>query len=666
MNNKPLSLQELRKLIFENNYIIPEVDKNDKDNKVKPKFSLKDLYEKLTEEEKKLVANEVQFALKNGYSSKLNFSSGKKNPNALKYFVTELALLYKNDENKEKVYSTLLSIFYNENFFYHISRKIGGFATTNNNEEKVKDIVRNSLIGDSSRVSKDIKVKEGSLKAALESYSQNEGSFYNYLFTTSVKAAQNMANREFTTSQTVVNSDGQKVTQRVLRPIDYMSQQVGGDDESDGKELGDTIAKDGDDLNTDKSIDNSLMKKIYRAMISFGKFVLQKDGTEKQLRIFELYFDNDVKDTKNIYKIMSDEGFYGDTHNVSLEKNKNHTTGINDITTNKSRMNDLFISYIEDGYLDDYILRTLGTHTNFKNSINKEWNFLTSFGKKDKNVAKLINPVDSIDSVDSVDSIDNIEGIKSVEMSDVQKNFLEFGKILINTMDDVREEAKKMYLQVFDLYFVDGIHSATNLVKAMNKAGYKFDINDVSPINNIVKKIHKLFITAAQDGLLDKYMTKRLGKPTNYKSDIIKQIKNSWSMFHENIIPELTRVHILLEEAKLKFSQIENAYNKFNAVSNEIGKIYLNEGNEVATLNLFEHIKEFVENATRALIELKEDLKSIHNIAYEIMDTHPKIAEDIESTIQPMISSMLHFPIKLKGLLGRIDGSYNPLGAFGL
>ncbi len=101
-------------------------------------------------------------------------------------------------------------------------------------------------------------------------------------------------------------------------------------------------------------------------------------------------------------------------------------------------------------------------------------------------------------------------------------------------------------------------------------------------------------------------------------------------------------------------------------MSNEIGKIYLNEGNEVATLNLFEHIKEFVENATRALIELKEDLKSIHNIAYEIMDTHPKIAEDIESTIQPMISSMLHFPIKLKGLLGRIDGSYNPLGAFGL
>ncbi len=118
---------------------------------------------------------------------------------------------------------------------------------------------------------------------------------------------------------------------------------------------------------------------------------------------------------------------------------------------------------------------------------------------------------------------------------------------------------------------------------------------------------------------------------------------------------KIDRAKMLAETTKERFEKIVNTYEAFDKIINN----NLHEGFEVDTLNLYDHLKSFVENATLALREISTDLHEMFNIAGEIHAEFPDISKDIETTASTMINTLFDYPNQLKSLLQRVGSKYN-------
>jgi len=114
-------------------------------------------------------------------------------------------------------------------------------------------------------------------------------------------------------------------------------------------------------------------------------------------------------------------------------------------------------------------------------------------------------------------------------------------------------------------------------------------------------------------------------------------------------------------DVKEKLEKLEEFYNKiYKSLLN------LNEGSEVDTLDMFTHVKSFVEEATKIIHALYGEIHNIENVAYEISGEYKNIADDISQVVDPIIEQLELWPNKLQAMLGRIRMSYNPQRAYGL
>ncbi len=182
----------------------------------------------------------------------------------------------------------------------------------------------------------------------------------------------------------------------------------------------------------------------------------------------------------------------------------------------------------------------------------------------------------------------------------------------------------------------------------------------------MVKNIHKWFITAAEDGLLDKYMSSKTGEQTDYQNTVGKQTSHSWSMFKENMIPINEKLNIIVQESQLKLNMINEAYDNILALSYKIDKNIMEEGYQVGTKDFYEHVKYYIENSATALEELRKNLKEVYKSAYDVLAEFPDLANDISTTIEPMLTNIIYMPEKLKALMSRVRKNYNPKSAFGI
>lgn len=114
-------------------------------------------------------------------------------------------------------------------------------------------------------------------------------------------------------------------------------------------------------------------------------------------------------------------------------------------------------------------------------------------------------------------------------------------------------------------------------------------------------------------------------------------------------------------DVKEKLEKLEEFYNKIYK-----SLLKINEGSEVDTIDMFTHVKAFVEEATKIIYALYGEIHKIENVAYEISGEYKNIAEDISQVIDPIIEQLELWPHKLQAMLGRIRISYNPTSAYGL
>jgi len=119
-----------------------------------------------------------------------------------------------------------------------------------------------------------------------------------------------------------------------------------------------------------------------------------------------------------------------------------------------------------------------------------------------------------------------------------------------------------------------------------------------------------------------------------------------------------------LKEAK----EIKNKIESLNCLYEKFERAFslLNEGSEVDTLDMFTHVKSFVEESIKVIHALYGEIHNIENVAYEISGEYKNIADDISQVVDPIIEQLELWPHKLQAMLGRIRMSYNPQRAHGL
>lgn len=451
-NNNLKSIEELRKIIFEDfSSDLSELDvidtntPNDSSSEIgtidkssATEAALNSLYAKVPLKDQAKVNAAIETAKNNGRAS-LTFSSAiqSKHLEAFKYFASKLAVEYQQTKD-ENVYKALLTAFYDKAFFYQVTKSIMSFETLKGAKEKFDDIVVNALVGNGRGT--DSMASIGSLKHSLRTYDITAGAggkaFTYYLLFNTQRNAINLANSEFTETRPVKDADGNITYDRKLKPISYMSDKLGGDDED--STIGDTI--DSPEYGTEKVVNDRLTKKVHDKMIEWGKLILENYGTPKQVRLFELYFMHHVTDSKSIFSIMKDEGFYTDEH--TKEIGKNQTTGLNDITTNKARINETLAEFIGKGELDDFIRQELGAHTNFASSMNnakrKRWSmFYESIIPEDVYAEIMLSEVkEKFENINSLYDKLNIYFSKINESSDDTSELMNSITLFINNSSE--------------------------------------------------------------------------------------------------------------------------------------------------------------------------------------------------------------------------------------
>ncbi len=121
-------------------------------------------------------------------------------------------------------------------------------------------------------------------------------------------------------------------------------------------------------------------------------------------------------------------------------------------------------------------------------------------------------------------------------------------------------------------------------------------------------------------------------------------------------------VEKLLSEIEVRFNKMNNIHSKMSVMVKQ-----LNEGSEVDVLDLFDHVKQYVDNCLVALSELHEDL---NYLTYGIGDTigreYPDIRVAIEKTTSPIIDAIQLYPGQLKTMLHQVRIKYNPTRSYGI
>lgn len=157
----------------------------------------------------------------------------------------------------------------------------------------------------------------------------------------------------------------------------------------------------------------------------------------------------------------------------------------------------------------------------------------------------------------------------------------------------------------------------------------------------------------------------------NYFENIITLLEeefilNTTSFYNESEEPEWTEYALeILKESNEKFAKMEKIYNKLKNIKKSINEGY--DGNyNVDVLDLFEHIKGFVEESQKIISVLFDEVYKIENVAYNIHKDYPLVATELDKTVQPIIKNLEEWPNKLSIMLRDVRQKYNPTNAYGL
>ena len=116
-------------------------------------------------------------------------------------------------------------------------------------------------------------------------------------------------------------------------------------------------------------------------------------------------------------------------------------------------------------------------------------------------------------------------------------------------------------------------------------------------------------------------------------------------------------------ENKIKF--ITKIYNQFNEINTMLNEDY--DGNyNVDVVDLFEQVKQFVEESNRIISALYDEVHKLDNVAYSVQGEYPSISETISSSISPIVEKLEEWPNKLNFMLRSVRQKYNPTNAYGL
>lgn len=225
---------------------------------------------------------------------------------------------------------------------------------------------------------------------------------------------------------------------------------------------------------------------------------------------------------------------------------------------------------------------------------------------------------------------------------------------VIEYVDNVlRSGRSKKAADVWNLAFVQQIGTEATADKLGMSRG---------AVDKMINDIKRLINTKLDD--FKTHLGQELGRDVHFPND---KFNPSVTALREikAIIAKL-----VLESSINRLSKINEVYSRLNLVMNRIDESYaaghMGEGQEVATMDLFQRIKQFVDNATAALNEIGIDLHEIHTIASDIQMEYPEIAKELEKTVSPMIDTMFEYPNKLRTMLQHARMRYNPTRAYGL
>ncbi len=117
----------------------------------------------------------------------------------------------------------------------------------------------------------------------------------------------------------------------------------------------------------------------------------------------------------------------------------------------------------------------------------------------------------------------------------------------------------------------------------------------------------------------------------------------------------LISIDDFINESKESIDQIKKVYSIIHQSYN-----LLNEGDQVATADLFHEIKMFVDATIGRIKELNLDMHEMYRITDSIGLDYPQISQILAGTIEPMMNDIMALIPKLNTMLTRVRISYNP------
>jgi DNA-directed RNA polymerase specialized sigma24 family protein/preprotein translocase subunit Sss1 len=141
---------------------------------------------------------------------------------------------------------------------------------------------------------------------------------------------------------------------------------------------------------------------------------------------------------------------------------------------------------------------------------------------------------------------------------------------------------------------------------------------------------------------------------------------DSTSFYKESENPDwIEYSQFILNESENKISFITKIYNQFNEINTMLNEDY--DGNyNVDVVDLFEQVKQFVEESNRIISALYDEVHKLDNVAYSVQGEYPSISETISSSISPIVEKLEEWPNKLNFMLRSVRQKYNPTNAYGL
>lgn len=123
---------------------------------------------------------------------------------------------------------------------------------------------------------------------------------------------------------------------------------------------------------------------------------------------------------------------------------------------------------------------------------------------------------------------------------------------------------------------------------------------------------------------------------------------------------------LFTEIAQNRISKIQNIYNQFNEITSLLNEGGYDGNYNIDAMDLFDQIKGFVEESSKIINSLYDELHKIDDVAFNIRQDYPQIANTIHEKISPITEKLEEWPNNLSGMLKIIRMQYNPTRAYGI